>query len=202
MFDHDTLVIFDLEFTSWEGYYESRWTLPGKHRDIVQIGAVRLDRTAGLVETAAFEILVRPRRHPELSAYFTGLTGISQAEVDRHGLDLAEAVAAFGAFCSGPSVQLCSHGEDFEILAENCRAAGISCPAPVAGAIDLSPWLGWYLGKDGERVTSADLPAALGLEAAGQRHQGLDDARAIALALRHMVRTGELAVAVEAAQAS
>ena len=39
----DKIIIFDLEWTSWPGFLESEWVMPGKHRKIIQIGAVKLD---------------------------------------------------------------------------------------------------------------------------------------------------------------
>lgn len=32
-------VIFDTEYTTWEGAADRDWTGPGEHREVVQIGA-------------------------------------------------------------------------------------------------------------------------------------------------------------------
>ena len=64
MFDRDTVVIYDLEWTSWPGFLDSNWTLPGKHREILQIGAVRLDVAAGFAELAAVDPASAERIHP------------------------------------------------------------------------------------------------------------------------------------------
>ena len=38
-----TLTVFDLEFTAWECSMASHWLRPGEFKEVVQIGAVRLD---------------------------------------------------------------------------------------------------------------------------------------------------------------
>ena len=37
------LIVFDLEFTAWEGSLARHWLAPGEFKEVVQIGAVRLD---------------------------------------------------------------------------------------------------------------------------------------------------------------
>ena len=37
------VVVFDTEFTAWQGSMERGWSGPGEHKEIVQIGAVLLD---------------------------------------------------------------------------------------------------------------------------------------------------------------
>lgn len=188
----DTLVVFDLEFTSWEGYLASGWSLPGKHREIVQIGAVRLDAGEGFAETGAFQALVRPRLHPELSSYFTDLTGISQETVDRDGRAFPEVLGDFGAFleATGPALAACN-GIDGEIIAENCGWHGLDVPDSCLGTLNLSRLLSGLLGEDGH-VSSGSLPARLGLANEGPAHDALADARAIAAALRHFRALGRL----------
>jgi inhibitor of KinA sporulation pathway (predicted exonuclease) len=70
-------IIADLEYTSWECALESGWSAPGQFREIVQIGAVRVDAGDGFAEMAHFSMLVRPTINPELSDYFVTLTGIT-----------------------------------------------------------------------------------------------------------------------------
>jgi inhibitor of KinA sporulation pathway (predicted exonuclease) len=55
----DTLTVFDLEFTAWECSMASHWLRPGEFKEVIQIGAVRLD-AASFQILDAFEILVRP----------------------------------------------------------------------------------------------------------------------------------------------
>ena len=82
---NDVIAVYDLEYTSWEGAHQRDWSGPGEHMEIVQIGAVKLDGGKELKEIGGFEILVRPSINPRLSDYFTGLTGIEQADIDGNG---------------------------------------------------------------------------------------------------------------------
>ena len=71
------IVIFDLEWTSWVGFAESNWYMPRKHREILQIGAVKLDCKDMLLEVDSFERLVKPSINIKLSSYIKKLTGLS-----------------------------------------------------------------------------------------------------------------------------
>ncbi len=39
-------IIFDLEFTAWEGSVAHRWSRPGEFTELVQIGALKIDAGA------------------------------------------------------------------------------------------------------------------------------------------------------------
>ena len=71
------ITIFDLEYTAWECSMARSWLTPGEFREVVQIGAVKLDADSFAAQ-AEFEVLVRPRFNPVLSPYFEKLTGISK----------------------------------------------------------------------------------------------------------------------------
>jgi inhibitor of KinA sporulation pathway (predicted exonuclease) len=112
----DDFVIADLEYTSWEGALARGWDRPGKFREIVQIGAVRVSRAVGLQETDALSLLVRPTLNPELSDYFTNLTGITNADIARAGVPLDEALNRFAAFVG--ELPILTHGRDDLVVAE------------------------------------------------------------------------------------
>lgn len=170
------VVVYDLEYTTWEGARERHWSGPGEHREIVQIGAVRLD--VDFRERAALSLVVRPRINPVVSDYFVRLTGIDQGQVDA-GIDIGEALDRLVAFAA-PDLMLLSNGSDAEVIAENCRLAGLADPF-VGRTRDVHLEL---MAATGDRDTlSADLPRLLGLEAAGRGHDALVDARNVAAAL-------------------
>ena len=79
-----------------EGSWQRDWSLDHEHREVVQIGAVRLG-AATLAELDAMECLVRPTFNPVLSDYFTGLTSITNADVARDGIDLATGLSQLAA---------------------------------------------------------------------------------------------------------
>jgi len=111
------IVIFDTEYTSWEGALERQWTGENEYREIVQIGALKVDWPNGTV-LDSLDILVKPLRNPKLSQYFIDLTGITQDMVDNSGIPFPEALKFFLDFCGAETPTL-SYGKDFCTLAEN-----------------------------------------------------------------------------------
>ena len=106
IFTEDKAVIFDLEFTSWPGSNERMWSLPEENREVVQIGAVKIETTNGLREMGSFTILVQPLKNPVLSEYFVKLTGITQAQVDNQGSPFPNALAHFTDFIGKSPVNI------------------------------------------------------------------------------------------------
>ena len=77
MAERGVFAIMDLEWTSWEGASERRWSGPGEEMEIVQVGALKLRDDETLTETDTLHVLVTPRIAPDLSDYcsqFNGLT--------------------------------------------------------------------------------------------------------------------------------
>jgi len=52
-------IVFDTEFTAWQGSMERHWSGPGEFREIVQIGGISVD-VATFAETGAFSVLIKP----------------------------------------------------------------------------------------------------------------------------------------------
>lgn len=188
-----TFVVFDLEFTSWPGALEQNWSAPGQLREIVQIGALRLREDRTVVEE--FEVLARPVANPQLSQYFTDLTGIHQERVERDGRPPAEALSDFLRFCEG-QVTL-SYGNDMVVLGENmgwARARGeeIKSSFLAAAFLNIRPWLN-TVAPETAAVNVGRLWEVLGLPkpAAGREHSALFDCYSFAAAIRHLHSSGE-----------
>ena len=187
------LVVFDLELTAWPGSASRNWTGPGEYPEIIQIGAVRLD--AGLLEIAALDLVVKPRLNPILSDYIVRLTGLTQARIDAEGVPFAHALANFAAFSAGAAAILCNGG-DAAWIARNVELAGIANPMQAMTFASLSDRFRRAAGRDGH-VISSTLPEVFGFESAGQAHDGLADARAIAEALRRTMDCGGISVLID-----
>ena len=78
------ITIFDLEFTAWECSMASHWLRPGEFKEVVQIGALRVD-------ARTFKVLDK----------FTGATFADVAEASRSQIAQAVKVAAAAA-AAGP----------------------------------------------------------------------------------------------------
>lgn len=176
------VVVFDLEYTAWEGSQERGWSGPGEVREIVQIGAVRMDGGVSAEETSALSLMVRPVIAPQLSDYFTALTGITQQHVETQGVPLSEALARLAGFAG--SAPLWSNGPDGEVVEENCRLLGLDCPIDRRQFGDVRDRLAAGLGMERDEVDSFRLPELSGLAPTGAPHDALADARAVAGALR------------------
>lgn len=184
------LVVFDTEFTAWEGSLERGWSGPGEHREIVQIGAVRLDCGRAFKECESLSILVRPSRNPVVSDYFHALTGIDQARLDIEGMAFSKAYEIFLDMVAG--APLLSWGWDDSVFRENL----------VLNELPENTWPENFtnlrqvtIANHGDRFrecSSATLPALFGLAPAGNAHDALEDARAVARALPAMVAAGFL----------
>jgi inhibitor of KinA sporulation pathway (predicted exonuclease) len=179
-------VIFDLEFTAWEGSVESRWSRLHEHTEVVQIGAVKLD-AASLKEVDAFEILVQPRVNPLLSDYLTQLTGISNEALQRRGVDFITAHRAFLDFVG--SAGSFAHGRDDLILAANLQMYGWAGVLPLPVYSNAMPWFAAQ-GVDLKGKRACDVAEAAGAVFEGRRHDALADARGVAAGFVHLIKKG------------
>lgn len=175
------IIIADLEYTSWEGALAGGWSAPGQFREIVQIGAVRVDAGDGFAERAHFSVLVCPTINPELSDYFTALTGITNDAIARDGMRLENALAAFADFAGGDVIL--THGRDDLVVGEDCALKDMGNPFTDADWRDINPPL---RAITGERLMSADLPTFFDLGSVGPTHDALADARALARVLAYL----------------
>jgi inhibitor of KinA sporulation pathway (predicted exonuclease) len=177
-------VIFDLEFTAWEGSMETRWTRPREYTEVVQIGAVKLN-AASLREVDCLEMLVRPRVNPVLSDYLVGLTGISNAMLQAEAVDFVTAYRAFLDFVG--EAQIWAFGRDDLIFAGNLKLYGWELPVPpYANAI---PWFGEN-GVDLKGKHACDVAEMAGAVFTGRKHTALADARGVAAGFAHLIGKG------------
>jgi inhibitor of KinA sporulation pathway (predicted exonuclease) len=183
---HASLTVFDLEYTAWECSMARHWLEPGQYREVVQIGAVKLDGR-DLKALDEFDLLVLPRINPVLSPYFEQLTGIGNDDVVARGVDFAEAYERFAAFAGeGP---ICAFGHDEWVLEENLRLYGITEYRRLPRFADLRSWFA-ACNIDPRGKLSCEIGPALGLESKGRAHNALHDARTLAASVEEMVRRG------------
>ena len=179
------VVVFDLEFTAWEGSMASRWTRPGEHTEVVQIGAVKLDAET-LKITDEFECLVRPRVNPVLSQYLTDLTGITNAMIGERGLDFITAYRAFLDFVGLSPTW--AFGRDDLIFADNLKLYAWDA-LPVPPYSNAIPWFAEH-GVDLKGKHACDVAEAAGTVFVGRKHDALADARGVAAGIRAVVERG------------
>lgn len=179
-------VVFDLEFTAWEGSMANRWSRPGEFTELVQIGAVRLDARTFAVE-AELDVLVRPRLNPVLSGYFIALTGITNEEMAARGMDFCDAYRAFLDFCGDASIF--AFGRDDLIFESNIRLYGLKGLPPLPRYTNIVPWL-IENGIDPKGRNACDVGPLAGVPFVGHKHNAMADARSVASGLEALVARG------------
>jgi len=179
-------VIADLEYTAWEGAQRRDWSGPGEFREIVQIGAVRVSAD-GWREDAAFAALVQPTLNPVLSGYFIDLTGITNDDIAREVVPVADALRAFHDFTGG--LPVLSHGRDDTVVSGECAKKGLADPFAGHDWRDIAPAI---RAVTGQVLMSSDLPGHFGLEMPGRAHDALADSRALRRVLAHLADTGAI----------
>ncbi|MCH8748743.1 hypothetical protein IH781_03245, partial [Patescibacteria group bacterium] len=125
----DTFIVFDLEWTAWEGSLERKWSGPGEYREIYDIGAALVSGPEFEVR-GTFRQLVVLELVPELPQYSTDLTGITQQEIDEGGIPFKEMVPAFKKFAGELNIYSwgSAKGNDGDKFAENCQLKSVPNP--------------------------------------------------------------------------
>lgn len=180
------LTIFDLEFTAWEGSLARQWLGPGEFKEVVQIGAVRLDPDT-LAVTATMDCLVAPRINARLSDYFENLTGISNARLAAEGVDFETAYRRFVDFADGGVVA--AFGHDEWVLEENIRLYGLKDLPALPEFLELRAWFARH-GIDPTGLHSCDIGPRLGVPFEGQTHDAFCYARSIAAGMAVLLKRG------------
>lgn len=186
----DTIVFYDTEFTTWEGAMERDWKGPGEYRELVQIGAVRFNLKT-LEEHEEFLILIKPKKNPVLSDFFVKLTGITNDEVAKDGLDFPAAYKKFREFL-GSDPHAC-YGWDARVMRENLVFNNMPASEKEFDSANIGPWfhdVGGPFGIKG-KVNSGKLASVLGAPMKSiQEHNALHDSRSIAASYRFLIQKG------------
>ena len=173
----DEFVLFDTEFTSWEGAKDRCWLGLGEHRELMQIGAVKVKNLESGAEYSAF---VKPQFNLELSEFIMEFTEISQDDVDG-GRSLLEVLPEFSTWVGG--LPMYCYGTDGKVIAENCWMYGIDNPIAYTQVHDVRQLLDAH-GIDYSKYTSGILPKAFGVEPELRAHDALNDVRNMLVGLQ------------------
>ena len=118
----EVFIIFDTEFTSWEGSLENNWNREGEFKEMVQIAGFKVEKKGNSLEIIdSIDIIIRPKINPKLSNYFTNLTGLTQDKIDNEGISFKDGIKKFYQFSknNNKKIKLFSYGNDFLELNEN-----------------------------------------------------------------------------------
>jgi inhibitor of KinA sporulation pathway (predicted exonuclease) len=179
-------VVFDLEFTAWEGSVAHRWSRPGEFTELVQIGALLVDAHSFAVE-AELDLLVRPRLNPVLSDYLVALTGIANEELAARGVDFTDAYDRFLRFADGAVIA--AFGRDDLIFETNLKLYGIRNAPPLPRYVNIIPWL-IENGIDPKGKNACDVGPLAGVPFVGQKHNALADTGSVLSGIAALVARG------------
>lgn len=113
------MIIFDLE---WNRGYDKT-----PLEEILQIGAVRIDRMGGPIQDT-FCAFIRPCVHRKLNRTAKTLPELRSAM--EAPVNFPEAMEAFMDWCGEETVFADWGGDDFSVLCQNCNFWKMACPQP------------------------------------------------------------------------
>lgn len=181
---HKKAIVFDTEFTTWDGALERGWSGIDEYREIFQICALRVDLVNDEIEDS-FERFVYPRKNPQLSKYAEDLTGITQEQVN-NGVDFKEMYTDFLVWSNGLS--LCSYARgsgkegEGEVIKENIDLYGLDVPYDTRRFINLAGLFA-EAGVNIQNFSSGELYKCFDLELPGDVHNANHDANSLAISL-------------------
>lgn len=178
-------MVYDLEFTAWDGSMARRWLAPGEFKEVIQIGAVKVAPDFSPLER--FECLIRPRLNPVLSPYIEKLTGVTNAAIAERGVDFADGYEQFVAFAGGRP--LIAFGRDDLVLRDNLRLYGLRDVSALPPVVDIRRWLIAH-GIDVKGMHACDVGPKAGVPFDGHTHDGLADALSVAAGIRALMARG------------
>ncbi len=182
------VIIFDLEYTAWKGSIARNWSgrINGKPelKEIVQIGALRIDSLRLEAVSDALDILTFPNIHPRLSQYFTDLTGITNAMLTERGMSFPRGFEQFRAYVQGCA--LAAFGTDPDVLETNLKLNGL--PSLNLKGFNINAWAqeNGHTPPDGS-INSGRFARHVGADFTTEEHYAINDVYSILEGLRHLV---------------
>lgn len=184
-------IIFDSEFTAWPGSWENNWSRPGEYREIIQIAAALIDPFDHYKIKSEFDILVKPSVNPYLSSYIQNLTGISQKDIDKHGVNFSQALREFYMFCKKGSLKAYCYGADQNAFIETCKLNKLNFTDYFENFYDIRDVFK-KAGIDTSKYESGTLYKSVGLSFNKKQHYALNDVKSIVVTLQYLHKKGDV----------
>lgn len=176
----EKFVVYDLEWTAWEGSKERGWSGPDEHREVFDIGGVFVSGEDFKVG-GTFRSLVKLEVVPKLPKYSQDLTGITQEEIDQEGIPFSQALKDFDEFTKGHDIYNWGTG-DPKAIEESCRLKNLAYP--FEGRTHDIRDIFFAHDIPANEYMSSTIVEAFGEKNQRTIHQGLDDALNIVEALK------------------
>lgn len=174
--EYSHFMIVDLEATCSDNN-----TIPREEMEIIEIGAVMVQRNTFLV-LDEFTVFIKPVIHPVLTEFCTRLTSITQENVN-NGLGFSDALRLFNdwwlPYCSSGPVLFCSWGEyDKNQLKMDCTRHSV--PYPLGDVhLNIKNKFSQVQGRK-KRYGLRKAMILTNTQIGGTLHRGIDDAKNMA----------------------
>jgi inhibitor of KinA sporulation pathway (predicted exonuclease) len=162
------MIIIDLEATCCDNGEFGR-----DEMETIEIGAVSVDPCSGTIDKE-FSMIVRPILHPILTKFCTGLTGITQSDVDGAKPFGEVWIKEFTPWVAGETSFGSWGSFDLGQLRKDCARSGSTL-----GFKEHCNLSRMFTNIYGRKKGNRGAMRMLGLDPSGKRHRGLDDARNI-----------------------
>lgn len=185
------IVIFDGEYTAWEGSWQRGWSEDWEHMETVQIAAIKINPETFEAIGEPLDILVKPRINSELSDYFINLTSITNEDIAERGVDFVDCFKEFQAFIDGCIIY--SFGDDCPVINDNISLYELEDELTALKGEDIRAWAG-SVGidltqetKEGLPFTSGTFAEIVGAPFKTEAHYALNDVLSIIEAVKYLV---------------
>ena len=190
----EKFIIFDTEYTAWEGSQKRGWSGENEYMELVQIGALKVVKTSKTIKfVKKLNIYIKPKKNPELSEYFTNLTGITQNTLDKKGSTFNEAMKQFYNFCKTKNnikLPMFSYGNDYDVMKYNLKLNSINKKSRFykweKKFYDIRPIFDFYV--DTSKYSSGTIYKAFDIDSKNANvHNALWDCKSIFYSLKHII---------------
>ncbi len=190
----EKFIIFDTEYTAWEGSQKRGWSGENEYMELVQIGALKVVKTSKTIKIVKkFNIYIKPKKNPELSEYFTNLTGITQNTLYKKGVTFNEAMKQFYNFCKTKNnikLPMFSYGNDYGVIKYNLKLNSINKKSRFykweKKFYDIRPIFDFYV--DTSKYSSGTIYKAFDIDSKNANvHNALWDCKSIFYSLKHII---------------
>ena len=135
------IIIYDTEYTSWEGSLQRNWNKKYEYKELVQLSAIKLLITKNNISKLnEINLYIKPQINSILSKYFINLTKINQEKINNEGIFYEKALKKFYNFSKDNIKLYCwgsDLGNDSDVLLLNMKYYNIT-------NIELYNWIKKY----------------------------------------------------------
>lgn len=189
--NENIFILFDIEYTAWEGSQQRNWSHDNEYKEIICISALKINKCNNKLQIKdKFNYYVKPKLNPILSDYIINLTGITQTKIDTEGYNFEIALEAFYIFCENYNIY--SYGNDYTEIKVNLHLNNISKSSKYfiweSQFYDIKPILNSY-NINTSNYTSGSVYKSVGLKPNNVKiHDSMWDTYSLFITLNYLLK--------------